>query len=148
MKTSQYYKGECNNKTVQTEIKKKFIEIFSKSLYGGFGGGCTGNKHCKVENVIGRCGKMNLTILAGNGNRKKRDVGDFKSKFVYFTTRRSEQNDEELQSSGSGRKRKPLKTIGIVLKQDKDDEVIQQNNRSDLRCERGRFLQNGTNCGK
>ena len=69
-----------------------------------------------------------------------------KSKFVYFTTRRSEQSDEELQNSGSGRKRKTLKTI--VLKQDKDEEVIQENNRSDLRCERGHFLQNGTNCGK
>ena len=158
VKTSQYYKGDCNNKTVQTEIKKKFIEIFSKTLFGRFGGGCTGNKHCKVENVVVRCGKLNLTILAGNGNRRKRDIGNFPITIEFFFTATLNEDSAKVNQFESQQLKKSLpgiqeieqtmKNVSKELNNGQIGDVVVEEKAPEFRCEFGQFLKNGSKCGK
>ena len=143
LSTEQFFNGDCNNKTVQNEIKKKFIAIFNKSLYGRLVGGCVGNKHYEVENVSVRCGKANLTIIStGSGNRKKRDVDIEKELTVTAGLKVPRGRRTEPQSQQQKKPKIP------DVKYDKREEAAKETKEARFHCKDGQFLKNNYKCGK
>lgn len=158
IKSKQYFEGDCNNKTVQTEIKKKFLKIFKKSLYGKSAGGCTGIKLCKVDGVVVRCGKVNLTLLDGSGNRRKRYIGSFPIIIEFFVTATLNETSENVNEAESRKLKESLPGIVEVkktmeelsqqLNNGQKEDVVIETKKIEYRCDLGQFLKEGTKCGK
>ena len=152
----QYFEGDCNDENVQKEIKNKFIAIFNTTLLSRVGG-CIGNKECKVENVIVRCGKKNLTILTGSRNRRKRDTG-FVIKIEFFVTASlKEPNDKVTESESKQLKdslpgvldvNKTIKAFAQQLNNGKEENVNVTTKPVEFSCGEGQYLKNKKKCGK
>lgn len=87
-----YYTGDCNDATVQTDIKTNFINLMQYQEKRGFAGVCPDETECNVNNTVVTCGPV-------SGRRKKRhthEIGTY-SGYNSMPTDRTKRNTHEIR---------------------------------------------------
>jgi hypothetical protein len=60
MASTYYFKGDCNDKEVQAELKERYMEVVSDPMAFPLSF-CKLNKDCKLENIQIFCGAVDAS---------------------------------------------------------------------------------------